>query len=278
MARLIIHVGSHKTGTTSIQTHLDQIRETLPALGYSYPELPKSHIHKISHFNILRQFFGRDESKKAETVKFLKRAHESPRDVILSAESLFGQPTKRPRETDAQYWQRKADTLVELREHFPGRQTQVVIFLRDRQAYMTSLFRQLMRVHQNPAASIEEMLEDYLSKFGVQADYQSQVNAWRIVFDKVTVVDYDQLCDKSSVHRFCSILGIPVPENDLRENTSVDWAGVEIRRSAMLDNSGRTSDDLSAGERAALNQRIAAIVETRIVDYLKQANFGLQVA
>ena len=273
MSRLIIHAGSHKTGTTSIQTYLDQIRPKLPEWGYEYPDLPQNFRHRISHFVILRYFFAIDPAKRAEAEAFLTRANASAQDVILSAESLFGLPPQLPGEDSDRYWRRKLRRLTAMRGFFPDREARIVLYLRDPQAYMVSLFRQAMRVSREPAASMDEAIETFLTRNGHAADYHSQVETWRRAFGAVTVVDYDQLPNRSSVARFCEILGIPAPAEEVRENTSPDGAAVELRRIAMRNGDETREPHLAEAERARLNDEIAAMVKTRIARFLSDSAF-----
>ena len=102
--RVILHAGTHKTGTTSIQIALDHNRNWLHERGYVYPKLREgTHDH-----NELAQRLMRTEQDNFNVRSEL--AASSGHTLIFSAEGLWATTTC-PEDWDKfgrpDYWQRR---------------------------------------------------------------------------------------------------------------------------------------------------------------------------
>lgn len=87
--RLILHAGTTKTGTTSLQVYLDGHREQLKAQGILYPSVDGSTVEP-KHQWIVLHLLQNDGEKFAERLfAALDEADEHTHTVILSTEGIF---------------------------------------------------------------------------------------------------------------------------------------------------------------------------------------------
>lgn len=97
MKRILFHIGTHKTATTSIQNALAEQRDALRAAGVLYPiteRPPFPHHHK--HSSLTRAVMGSPEEFAAERDLILGEFEASGCDMlVLSAEGLSGLPPER---------------------------------------------------------------------------------------------------------------------------------------------------------------------------------------
>ena len=85
-----IHVGPHKTGTTSIQWYLKQNRAEFLKFGYFVPESGTIH---GAHHPLVRQLCGQEmrEHQKDVAARFSRAIKETASEVIvISSETLDG--------------------------------------------------------------------------------------------------------------------------------------------------------------------------------------------
>jgi hypothetical protein len=201
--RAILHAGTHKTGTTSIQISLNHNRAWLYERGYVYPK-PRdgwhNHNYHAQELALMAQgsfdFRSRLESASGNT-------------VILSAEEFwaitgchddwdeFGRPD---------YWERRIKYLKRVRSalrHFD----EVVVFLcfRRQDEFAASLYATKIL-----SGRFIGSFEEFRSRVKPLFDYRRQLEAFRTVFGEVRYISFDAL-KTDLVPAFCNWTGIPVP-------------------------------------------------------------------
>jgi len=83
-----IHVGPHKTGTTSIQWFLQENREELLKCGYFVPE---SETKRGAHYALVEKLCGLElgEHREPLVAKSIRALVETPSEaIVISSESL----------------------------------------------------------------------------------------------------------------------------------------------------------------------------------------------
>jgi len=80
LKRIFLHIGQHKTGTTSIQNFCSKNRDALQDCGYKYPG------KKLSHHYVAKWL---KEEKQLKLNKFFKRLSKHPQNnTVISSESF----------------------------------------------------------------------------------------------------------------------------------------------------------------------------------------------
>ena len=201
--RLILHAGTHKTGTTSIQSTLAENREWLHEKGYVFPSLgPVGH----------NEFAHRLAQAKLKEIESFRTAIMSVADpdrvFILSDEEFSTQlvGAKQWRFEKNEYWQQRRDYLARLRTILRDFD-QVTVFLcfRRHDAFAQSLYTTTVLSDQH-RWSFAEFCDRCTPLF----DYRGQVETFRTAFPDVRLMSFQDV-QKDLVTRFCSWLGIPLP-------------------------------------------------------------------
>lgn len=90
MRRCFIHLGTHKTGTTSLQYLLHKRRRRLADLGFLYPQQGRPRIARHGHHNLAWELSGdrRFDPAAGCVSDMLREVERSGLDVILSSEDF----------------------------------------------------------------------------------------------------------------------------------------------------------------------------------------------
>ena len=275
---LYLHIGAQKTGSTTIQEALYRNRGALLRAGLTYPEVQADDKNKVSHYNSLRGFFTRQKDQIADTDAFISRVNGIEGDVLLSSEALSNWPPLAPRETAAQYWARKQTILEGIRDRLAQRRVKVIYCVRERTAYLKSLFKQHLKVLQRPSLSIEDELDGFLKREVVRSDTARQAEIWRKVFGNVGIIDFDEHARAGTLlDAFVERLDRQVDLRDVEvRNVSPDWTELEltrISRTYQLDPPARLIGKAGPGpeRREQVNTMIEAMVARRIKAAVAQA-------
>ena len=183
MARLIIHAGMGKTGTSAIQVSLLKNQEALAAQGIVFlrtnqPKPEQSAKHRLK---------WRDY--RAEPWKELReeagRLAGTDKTVVLSNDTL---------------WKKNAKELRFLKKIFKGYEFTIVFYVREQVEFLESRALQAMKRDRNAKNRDRKKLkldfsdpanpaglESFLEKFAPHLDYLEVAKRWESVFGKGTV-------------------------------------------------------------------------------------------
>lgn len=182
---IVLHIGTHKTGTTSIQSFLETHRGRLlrqgvhvycGALGHgSHIELPLAALRPdrtIPAREGLRRVVdaGFRAHVAAHVQSFL--ALSPARNVIFSAEGLS--------------YLRHVDELAFLSRLFEGRRVQVVVYLRNPKAFLRSYSAQIRQM--GFQFSSDKTSFAYCEADSWLADYDALVGAYAAAFGRANVI------------------------------------------------------------------------------------------
>jgi hypothetical protein len=236
MRRAIIHIGTTKTGTTSIQRTLKRHRGEMAAHGACYPRSPGRAAHMLLCFavaNWTRVKMRREDSASERSVgnrladfrasldTEMAALPDSVNRVIFSEERLSMLLNKTT----------EIEALKELLSPYFQSFT-IVVYLRSQDSYLASRYAELLKSgaitvpdHQAPTA---KRLRNY--------DYGALIDRWAAVFgaDAIEPRLYERGANRAfdSVTDFMSVCGLDIamPENDpLRnKNQSMSFAGQQI--------------------------------------------------
>jgi hypothetical protein len=207
---IYIHIGSHKTGTTSIQRYLSRHRGTLANQGIWYPhisELLSSKKNSASHLNIARSLErgkrGRlySEADLREMFRALVVKSKNYDSTILSAEAFWRIGFLKPLEDiderdeyEIRTWKSKADSIARIRSLLGDTaHVRIVAALRERSAYLQSSYSEFIL-----ATQWKRNIKAFLHYTQHVSDYKRQLEAWQTQFP-VTTLSYEGLCENNNL-------------------------------------------------------------------------------
>ncbi len=223
LQRLILHAGTPKTGTTSLQRYLDGHRAALLRKGILYPQAEMAPDQKPKHQWIVGALLADDGGVFTEKMEqVLAEANPDTHTIILSTEGLFNH-----------WWNFTAagrDTLASLLDRFS---VSVWVWFRDPVSFVRSDYIQMLK---NPRGhgscfgqdlSVEEVLDD--PWFSKHLDYIGFVRDVDAILGPGTVVPFAYNGD--TVGTFLTSLGAEYTEPaNLNANRTLGEVGVELLR------------------------------------------------
>ncbi len=225
--KLIIHVGTPKTGTTSLQTYLDKKQRKLRGKGILYPhnleklQNPTAPKHQWIEKNLVTTHV---EHLLENFKNIISQVKEDTHTIILSSEGFYNYWWDFPDESKS--------ILCELSKFFD---TEIWVWFREPLSFIESFYKQCIRnpqIENNPCygkdLSFAEMLD--IEWFSQHLNYQGFVDECKSLFGKnnVSVFKYEG----DVVHEFIQKLGLataydnPAP----RQNKSLNSASIALLR------------------------------------------------
>ena len=222
--KLILHVGTPKTGTTSVQVYLDKKQRKLRSKGILYPNRfhnPDAPKHQWFERNLVS---GNAESLLDNVKDILHHVEEHTHTILLSSEGIYNNWWDFPDESKA--------LLLELNHLFD---VEVWVWFREPLVFAESFYKQCMR---NPQVdhircygrdlSFAEVLED--PWFSQHLDYMSFVNECDSLFGKDSVSVFE--CKTDTVATVIQRLGLNTPNDNPtpRKNNCMNSVTAELYR------------------------------------------------
>ena len=209
--RLILHVGTHKTGTTSIQRVLHDHSQYLRTHGLYYPSSLRYRGAR-GHLQFSHDVARDTEQARKNTQSFVQRIKKNVKAadaVLLSSEAFY------------RHVLGTADVAAMIQENYlDGRQSyvdrlavlfadfdiEVVIYCRDYGYFLSWLHRtSVMSCGWQGSAS------DFKNQFFDHFAYEHQFQIFLSAFPKLTIHSYENAKEQGLMHHFFSQLGFPVP-------------------------------------------------------------------
>lgn len=234
MSRVILHIGTHKTATTTIQNLFHANRDLLAVHGVDYPALGRTTGHHglAMRWLPLPEVFALPEGSETAWTR-LTAAPAPGRTLFLSSEE-FSRGLPEPRVD-----------MKELRARLARfDRVQVVCTLRDQRSYLQSIYLEVSK-KQAPPPWPEFLANSLANGFGAGLflDFAALDDHLRTAFapDEITYIDYSSTSRASGgmIGRFLSLLDLPLTPadlaasaQDLQANPSADplaaWAANQI--------------------------------------------------
>jgi hypothetical protein len=246
---LVLHIGTGKTGSSSIQYFLDQNRDGLADLGHLYPKSPGRRRHTRLGLYIRpdgmlddapgwrRQRFSSPTSfRRAFRRRLFKEMNEAGLSRLLfSDETLYGSPVPA-----LQGLRRFTDRIA--------RSVRLVVYLRRQDDHLVSRYQQLVK-----AAGETRRLTERTQQFEMTNtyDYYARLSTWRRLVEPDTFVvrrfERESFVDGSLHQDFFDAAGIEARADEMQQveqvNESLDAEAVEFLR---LLNILRVEDETAA--------------------------------
>lgn len=232
--RLFLHVGTHKTGTTSIQTFAARNRSTLYERGLYYPGFDTIGLEpRRSHLSLIGGLYGigknnpLSEDEAQSFFQSLRRWDESQEsmDVLLSAENIV---RLRPR--------KRRHFFRRLRAEFPKAEIIPVCALRRQDDLADSLYRTTVRSEIAPhlrAPDWETFIDQHYHMFA----YNTLITqAVQILGSPARVIPYIGPSRLNSIPEFFQVLGVRTDDLDSeskKRNPSYDYIDCLVKEQLM---------------------------------------------
>jgi hypothetical protein len=191
---IILHIGTHKTGTTSIQRYLGRHRDELKELGIWYPRYSELIAGQADHYAHLD--FARSIDQTIKNPRF------SPQEVKQIANAIVSQHQDYPftvisaepfwrvgftNRYSSQTWKKKDRMLKQIKELFLAANVRAVAILRNQPDFIESLYSEVL-LSTGYAHGISHFIEDYDHYF----QYKRQLDAWAQYFP-VKAIGFSEL-------------------------------------------------------------------------------------
>ncbi len=262
MGRLILHIGTHKTATTTIQNFLHHHRDTLAERGVFYPDYSlvrkKSH---YAHLGMVNALSGRHRNYGPELAeRFFAKVRERIADydtTIISAEPFYrhvdNAPGDDPYYAPKDYWPLRNAYIERIREIFGD--AEVVVVFRRQADYAQSLYQEHVKVTRY-RGNFSLFLKDFWFHFV----FGQQVAAWNRVFPTTRAMSFDKLIASGDVvGEFCRLLNLPVSGLDALPRANEGMATDLVVLKRMLHRTSTDKDTLRA-QMEALSDKLPAAV------------------
>ena len=222
--KLILHVGTPKTGTTSVQVYLDKKQRKLRQKGILYPNRfhnPDAPKHQWFEKNLVS---ANAESLLDNFTDILNHVEEHTHTILLSSEGIYNHWWGFPPESKA--------LLLELNRLFD---VEIWAWFRNPVSFAGSFYKQCMRNPQvdNIACygkdlSFAEVLND--PWFSQHLDYIGFINECDALFGKESVTVFN--CQKDTVATVVQRLGLDTPHDNPtpRKNNCMNSTTSELYR------------------------------------------------
>jgi hypothetical protein len=244
---VLLHIGTMKTGTTSIQTWLAEAQKQGSLTPVCYPLWPGDRCHERLAMLYqpyedwapwMRQAYPsrrrQMESLRRQYRRFLFGELRSAGDAVLSAEAL------------SYFSPRLVAQLRDDLESLGFRDFRVVLYIRDPAEFYISSAQQRLRVHIRPP-----LVKDPVS---FRYNFRRMTETWEQAFpDRLIVRKFSSDPSLDVIDDFANLLkqylGVSLPRAGIRENTSLSAEGMQIlqdyRETFWPDSGGIITPDVA---------------------------------
>lgn len=233
--KLYIHIGSHKTGTTSIQRTLYENRGALKK-------------RRITFFCITPEGARNPTGNSSDWIRF------DCKDLVHStihhnlADKLGDTGTNVLISTEYFSWLFDNDTVRTFHENLCRHFTEfkVICYLRRQDRQLVSHYQQASRAYNTPAywffGSQNCALPTYQPHFDCYLDYYKRLGFWGDVFGDanmaIRIFEPRELVDGDAVNDFFNVINVPLGRTYTRENKSRGF--VQTKAGHLMNQSGIT--------------------------------------
>jgi hypothetical protein len=199
--QLILHIGTHKTGTSALQKCLRRNEQILADKGIYYARIAGS-----KNSNRLGRLIA--NSRRAEVRAFVDRnvdkASTLGADVlVISAESLYAMSIFFHKFDGRQYhdyWKSESEAIEFLHSVLPpDMPTKLTVFFRRQDHFLESLYRQVVKSH-----AVAKPIDEFRLFMSEALDYWRHMEIWSAVFPDCAVYAYEEVSNNISSQRATS--------------------------------------------------------------------------
>lgn len=203
MKQLVIHAGTPKTATSTIQRSLFENRDWLKAHGILYATQYRK-MRALSHHHVFAHSIAKDGKKAAALLSRLRRS-SCERTVISSEVIYLGARGRRLYDCAGAYWDDRFRYLDRLATATVDFERVIVLIFRRPDEVAESLYSTAIRQD-----AVRMSFPDFREHIGHLLEYERQAAAFRERFEKVEVRDYVEMRPAIVANAFAA-MGLPVP-------------------------------------------------------------------
>ena len=252
--RTILHVGTHKTGTTTIQLFAHRNARDLRQRGLWYPSYDLVGLKRYpAHHEFSHAVAGaRSDLTPEQAQAFISAIAEqgyADETVLLSAEPIYRHliPEK-PRGTE-EYWAAREAYIARLAELTAPLKPEILIVLRRQDDFSRSLYQENVK-----AKHMKRNFRQFLKTHTPFFQYLQQINLFKKYFEIVNIAVFEDLAKGQNLVRdFFGHIGIelgPIDKiADLNESLPIEL--VEFKR--QLNMAGLSRGQLASISRVLLD-------------------------
>ncbi|RJT32727.1 hypothetical protein D3227_26480 [Mesorhizobium waimense] len=179
--RLILHIGTHKTGSTALQQFLSANAKGLSEYGICYA----SPVHEFNFNSIVSAFLldGQEKFRYFLLENLRKAERNGAHTIIASSENLYAMVRYlacfKAEKTSAEVLAKERSLIERLRAAIPGHvECHVLCYVRRPDHYLESLYNQNVK----RGALLTGDVVDFLNTINDMLDYHRYLSIWRDVF------------------------------------------------------------------------------------------------
>ncbi|MCX7288626.1 MAG: hypothetical protein NTW20_14010 [Rhodobacterales bacterium] len=204
--RLILHIGTHKTATSTLQALMAKERPALLKAGICYPRTDHpDYLDQHKHIALAEALFHDDAAFRLEWARVRAEFDASgAHTLVLSAEGLSS-PGKS-----------QDNSLGRLRAAADGFDVLAVCLLRRQDSFVESLWNQRAK-----NGRINKHITDFVQLPAVQRHmtYKDMLDRWATV-GRVAAIGFEAARETGVVEAFSAATGIPLPPSPKNRNVS----------------------------------------------------------
>ncbi len=225
--KLYVHVGTHKTGSTSLQFLLFKNRKLLKERGLNYPTVGDEKPFPFQHAYLA--YLLRD-GKSDEFLSFMNSAFQDTDTVVISSEDFLSK--------EGSGFHEEMKCVYDITDN-----VKIIIYLRNQENWFNSRYIHLIRDCQSRySRNIEDYVEEEQGQIDSyrKGDWYRLIEAWRNVFGRkniiVIVFGKDKFIGGSIYSDFLSILNIEldgnfvIPKTNQEKNLRLSYEVTELIR------------------------------------------------
>jgi len=204
---IVLHIGTHKTGTTAIQRFAASKRGKLRPKGLWYPSYDEIGLfvhyghHHVAHAlaNENGNRLSIDDAKRfADHVQAKMRRSET---LLISAEPFY----RHVLPADGGYWAERKAYIERMRSFFPGPDVKVLTIVRRQDTFARSLYQERVKV-----TKYRLKFKDFIENERPSFEYYKHLEIFSEVFGDVEVLTYEDLAGDGLIDAFFNHLGVDV--------------------------------------------------------------------
>jgi hypothetical protein len=264
--QLILHIGTHKTGTSALQECLRRNEQIFADRGIHYARIAPS-----KNSNALGRLIVKDG--RAEVRAFVDRQVDKASTLganrlVISAESLYAMTIFFHKFNGRQYnyWKSESEAIEFLHSVLPpDMPTRLIVFFRRQDYFLESIYREVIK-----SRAVAMPIDEFRLFMSEALDYWRHMETWSAVFPECAVYTYEQVSNNIFEFFLRNVLQLANTEEfegvDLRVNVRLSRDVLEYKR--MLNGMDMSAVDRRMSKLACTELARTLTDDGRYQDYL----------